>query len=88
MSDQMKDQLPLFDAPASPMRRTTPAPRSSTTQYRRITAKRGRLCDDCPRDRYPLGPLPRQAIWRRTDDTTSMVLCQLHKEERRTRETR
>ncbi len=88
MSGEMNDQMPLFDAPASPMRRTTPAPRTSTIEYTRLTTTRTRLCADCPHDHYPLGPNPRRATWKRTDDRTVIPLCQDHKEQRQTRETR
>lgn len=82
------EQLPLFDSPASPVRRTFPAPRSSTIRYTRIATKAGgrTLCDDCCRLIHELGqllaPLPRRAVWRRTDDKTAVVLCQAHKDER------
>jgi hypothetical protein len=86
------DQLPLFDFPASPMRRTAPAPKSSPVRYTRIvpTAKR-RLCDDCCQEIHRIGqafaPYPKRAIWRRTDDTTTVLLCQPHKDERHADET-
>jgi len=82
------EQLPLFDAPASPMRRTAPAPRSSTVRYTRIAANGLRLCRDCctaiyqHRSRGRRAPAPKRATWRRTDDTTDLVLCQDHKEQR------
>jgi len=85
----MDRQLPLFDSPASPVRRTFPAPRSSPVQYTRIARARTRrrsMCDDCCRDIYELGQLlafpPRIATWRRTDDTTTVMLCQAHKDKR------
>jgi len=89
----MNGQLPLFDSPASPMRRHSPAPRSSPVQYTRITPKTHTraLCDDCCTDirqqEQGVAPYPQRATWRRVDDTTSTVLCQAHKEERQTRET-
>jgi hypothetical protein len=86
------DQMPLFDSPASPIRRRYPAPRSSSVSYNRFRPRQRVLCDDCCRQVLAIGQAladhPRVAIWRRVDDTSAVVLCQIHKDARHDDDTR
>jgi len=81
------DQLPLFDSPQPvPARPRQPRPPSDKVRYARARLRVRTLCDDCCLAIHELGqalaPLPRRALWRRTDAAGSMMLCQAHKDER------
>lgn len=68
-------------------------PPTSTVRYSRITSRRYRdLCGDCCQAIHDLGqefaPLPKRALWRRSDEAGAVLLCQQHRDERVSSESR